>query len=58
MEVKNWPSHYSEQIKNFLYNHRAAESPYVLGISSVGTLHAAAAEMDIDKRLATPDATL
>ena len=58
IETKSWPAHYSDKIKNFLYNWRAKQEPYVLGISSIGTLHESASEMDIDKVLSQADASL
>ena len=58
IEEKGFPSHLSEAIKHFLYNHRAAESPYELGVSALGTLVGLADEWDIDNVLSKPDATL
>ena len=57
-EHKQWPSDLKPRIKNYLYNFRSASSPYDLGLSSIGTLHACAAEHNIDVRLGKPDANL
>ena len=57
-EHKQWPSHLKPKIKNYLYNFRAASSPYDMGLSSIGTLHACTAEHHIDERLAKPDDNL
>ena len=57
-EHRQWPNYLKPKIKNYLYNFRSASSPYDMGISSIGTLHACTAEHNIDERLSKPDANL
>jgi len=58
MERKGWGAGVKDKIKHYGYNHRKASSPYEMGISSVGSLHACGTEHHIDCRLSTPDANL